>query len=71
MGRWSLPHPCLYQPFAFPSFWPPYLQGECMVLPCVTDAEAEARGFHFRFVDVPSGKRYLRITPDPITTPNP
>lgn len=37
----------------------------CMVLPSVSNAEAERKFGSFETVPVPSGKDYIRIVPDP------
>ena len=50
-------------PIATPVNWVP--GGDVMIQPSVADADAEARFPGFKRTEVPSGKGYIRFTPDP------
>lgn len=47
-------------------FLPPIQSGgECMILPSVSADDAPKLFPQFRVVSVPSGKQYIRVTPQP------
>jgi len=51
-------------PVATPADW--QVQGDCMVIPTLSDAEATQKfPKGFRSIATPSGRKYLRMTPNP------